>query len=221
MGKIPLTDRVEEILSLCRGKKVLHLGCTNYPYTAATIADGSLLHFRLKSVAQTVTGFDADNEGLEVLRSFGETDLHYANLEKLEETDFHEKFEVIVAGEMIEHLNNPGLFLEGIKRFLAPDGRLMITTINAYCGMRFIVYGLRGRGGVMEPVHPDHVAYYSYSTLRLLLERHGYSVDNFVFYDISADDRRHNAWHYNLANDISVFFSKQLSNGIIATCVLK
>ncbi|MBO0181221.1 hypothetical protein J0682_30075, partial [Vibrio parahaemolyticus] len=77
-------------------------------------------------------------------------------------------FDVIVAGEIIEHLNNPGLFLSGVRRFMHRDSKLVITTINAYCAMRFFVYALRGRRGINEFVHPDHVAYYSYSTLRVL-----------------------------------------------------
>ena len=85
--------------------------------------------------------------------------------------DLDEKFDVIVAGEMIEHLSNPGLFLKGIQRFMSKDTKLLITTINAYMGMRFWIYGLRGQGGSFEPVHQDHVAYYSYSTLSLLIER--------------------------------------------------
>ena len=34
--------------------------------------------------------------------------------------DLNETFDVIIAGEMIEHLSNPGLFLKGIQRFMTP-----------------------------------------------------------------------------------------------------
>ena len=91
--------------------------------------------------------------------------------QNLTEVPLKETFDVILAGEMIEHLSNPGLFLRGIKRFMNRETILLITTINAYCGMRNVIYALRGKGGKNEPVHQDHVAYYSYSTLKLLVER--------------------------------------------------
>ena len=50
-----------------------------------------------------------------------------------------------------------------------------------------LTYGLRGKGGESEPVHPDHVAYYSYSTLRVLIERENLKVKNFVFYNTSEE----------------------------------
>jgi len=131
-----------------------------------------------------------------------------------------ETFDVIVAGEMIEHLNNPGLFLTGIQRFMNADTRLVLTTINAYCGMRWFWYGLRGRRGKQEPVHPDHVAYYSYSTLSVLVKRHGLDIDSFMFYDIGKEHRPHNSWYLNAVNDVFTTIAPQWADGIIAICRL-
>jgi hypothetical protein len=103
---------------------------------------------------------------------------------------------------------------------MRPDTNLVITTINAYCGMRFFYYGLRGRGGKQELVHPDHVAYYSYSTLRLLLKREKFEETNFLFYDIGEEHRPHNRLYLNWINDICVLFSHQLADGIIVECKL-
>jgi SAM-dependent methyltransferase len=219
-NKFPLVDRVEFIKKMCEGKKVLHLGCTNFPYTNESIENNMLLHFDLKKVSGELHGFDFDLDGLEILKQAGETNLHRGDLEKLDEVDLNETFDVIVAGEMIEHLSNPGLFLRGIKRFMNKKTNLLITTINAYSGMRFFIYGLRGKGGENEPVHPDHVAYYSYRTLKLVLEREKLNVANFYFYDVGPEHRQFGRWYYNLINDVSVKISPQLSDGIIAVCNL-
>lgn len=221
MGKkIEIVERVDFIEAHCAGKKVLHLGCTNYPYTQPAIDDRALLHFKLEKVAAEVYGFDLDQRGLDVLAENGAKNLYRADLEKLDEVELDEKFDVIVAGEMIEHLNNPGLFLHGIKRFMNPDTSLIITTINAYCAMRFWAYFLRGRGGSAEPVHPDHVAYYSYSTLKVLINRAELQVKDFLFYDVGREHRPYSPWHYKLVNDVSVRLSPQTSDGIIAVCGL-
>lgn len=216
--KFRLVQRLEYVKSLCAGKKILHLGCTNWPYTQDAIDAGTLLHKDLVEVASEAYGFDFDQEGIDVLAAKGFSNLFRADLENLRDVDLDEQFDVIIAGEMIEHLNNPGKFLEGIKRFMSRETLLAITTVNAYSGMRFLVYGLRGRGGDLEPVHPDHVAYYSYSTLKLLLERYGYELADFMFYDLGSEHRPYNGRLRNFVNDVCVKIAPQWADGIIAVC---
>ena len=215
-----LVERSDFILDHCTGKKVLHLGCTNYPYTEDAIQKGMLLHFELEKVASDIYGIDFDRDGIDILNARGSKNIHWADLENLGELDLNETFDTIIAGEMIEHLNNPGLFLNGIKRFMNRDSELLLTTINAYCGLRFFRYGLRGKQGEQEPVHPDHVAYYSYSTLKLLVERHQMRVESFLFYDLGCEHRPHNRWVLNAINDVCVKIAPQWADGVIAVCRL-
>ncbi len=219
--KIELVDRVTFIKKESEGRKVLHLGCTNWPYTADSIAQGMLLHSDLEEIAADLYGFDFDQEGIDLLAAGGLKNLYRADLEKLDEVPLDTTFDVIIAGEMIEHLNNPGRFFDGIKRFMNSETRLVITTINAYSAMRFAMYGLRGRGGENEPVHPDHVAYYSYRTLKLVVERNGLDLKKFCFYDVGPEHRPHLRWFYKLINDVSVKISPQLCDGVIAVCGLR
>jgi SAM-dependent methyltransferase len=218
--RIPLVQRVEYLKELCKGKSVLHLGCTNWPYTDIVLKEGTLLHLQLQEIASELYGFDFDQEGLDVLAARGVKNLFRADLEKLDEVQLDKKFDVIIAGEMIEHLSNPGLFLRGIKRFMRPDTTLVITTINAYGGVRMFMYGLRGRGGRLEPVHPDHVAYYSYSTIHHILEREKIAAKRFLFYDLGPEHRPHNRFYINWVNDLCVRFMPQLADGIIVECAL-
>ncbi len=217
---LKLVQRVEFIKNICRDRKVLHLGCTNYPYTKEAIENGMLLHNDLGKTASELYGFDFDQAGIDILSESGVANLYRADLEHLDEVELDETFDVIIAGEMIEHLTNPGLFLRGIQRFMNSETKLVITTINAYSAFRFIIYGLRGKGGFNEPVHPDHVAYYSYKTLSLAVSRENLVVDDFCFYDIGVEHRPFNRWYYNIFNDICVKFSPHLSDGVIAVCGL-
>ena len=216
-----IVQRVDFIKTMCAGKKVLHLGCTNWPYTEDSIENNMLLHFELEKTASELYGFDFDQAGLDILAGAGGKNLYRADLERLEEVPFSETFDVIIAGEIIEHLSNPGLFLRGIKRFMHAKTQMVITTVNAYAAVRFVTYGLRGKGGINEPVHPDHVAYYSFKTLGLLLDREELKVERFCFYDIGEEHRPFNRWYYNWINDICVKFSPQLSDGVIAVCKLR
>lgn len=219
--RFELVQRVDFIKKKCLGKKVLHLGCTNYPYTKEAIGNQMLLHFELEKLAGELYGFDFDQAGLDILAAAGAENLYRADLQKLEEVRLDKTFDVIIAGEIIEHLSNPGLFLQGIRRFMDEKTELVITTVNAYCAMRYFIYALRGKGGENEPVHPDHVAYYSYKTLKLLLEREDFHLREFCFYDLGKEHRPFSPWYYNLVNDMCVKFSRQLSDGIIAVCLIK
>jgi hypothetical protein len=215
---LSLVQRIEFIKELCTGRSVLHLGCSGAPYTKESIENDSLLHKRLAEVASSLTGVDNDALGLEELRRAGFQDLILSDIETIGENKISGDYQVIVAGEIIEHLDNPGLFLSGLRKWMNDSTLLIITTINAYCGMRFLQYGLRGRGGSSEPVHPDHVAYYSYSTLRLLLRRNGFAIESFHFYDLGSEHRKHNKTSLNLLNDVCVTVSKQWADGLVAVC---
>src|SRR5580765_3540270 len=211
-----LVQRLDIITNICAGKRVLHLGCTNYPYTQDAINNNMLLHSDLEKVTADLWGMDADQPGIDILISNGSKQIIFGDLERLDEADLDDTFDVIVAGEIIEHLNNPGQFLSGVQRFMNRNSVLIITTVNAYCAMRFFYYGARGKRGKIEPVHPDHVAYYSYSTLKLLLERHKLHLRNFYFYDLGNEHRPHSRPVLNLLNDICVKISRQWADGIIA-----
>lgn len=215
-----VVQRLEIIKEFCSGRKVLHLGCTNYPYTQEAIESDMLLHFELEKICSDLWGLDGDSTGIEILRSHGSDQIFNGDLENLAAVPIEGTFDVIVAGEIIEHLNNPGLFLNGIKSFMNKNSVLLLTTINAYCAMRFFYYGARGRRGKAEPVHPDHVAYYSYSTLKLLIERHHLRMESFLYYDLGYEHRPHVRWFLKIVNDVSVRFVPQWADGVIAVCRL-
>jgi len=215
-----LVQRLDIIRGVCAGRRVLHLGCTNYPFTEDAISNDMLLHSELEKVAGDLWGLDSDQPSIDILTSHGSEQVIFGDLEKLDEVELGGTFDVIVAGEIIEHLNNPGLFLRGVRRFMNLDSVLIITTVNAYCAMRFFYYGARGKRGKVEPIHPDHVAYYSYATLKLLIERHKFELRNFYFYDLGKEHRPHHRPILSLLNDFCVRLSVQWADGVIAICGL-
>jgi len=46
--------------------------------------------------------------------------------------EFEDRYDTILAGEIIEHLDSPQAFLEGCYAILNPGGRLVISTPNPY-----------------------------------------------------------------------------------------
>lgn len=172
-------NREEFILQYCANKSVLHLGCADYPYTEEHIKNGTWLHSKLTKVSKKCIGVDLDKNMVELLNNQYEvSNVIQGNVEQLNGLDI-EKFDVIVAGEIIEHLNNPGLFLKSARAKLKVGGKLLITTTNAYCFRRFIRIPF-GK----ESIHPDHVYYYSHRTLEALAGRFDYKLTESYSYRI-------------------------------------
>jgi len=167
-----LVDREAFILEHCRARRVLDVGFIDHPFLEQRLADGSWLHAKIVGVAREVVGVDSAAQQVDDLR--GRPDIGQVLIGDAEQLDALalDPFEVIVAGETLEHLNNPGLFLASARRLLVPGGRLLVSVPNAFCVRRLV----RVPTGI-EKVHPDHVAYYSHATLGALLRRFDYVVE--------------------------------------------
>jgi len=118
-----------------------------------------------------VVGIDIEREAVKELRErLGMTEIHWGDAQELDALGLG-RFDLIVAGEVIEHLANPGRMLETAHAVLREDGEIIITTANAFC-FRKLLRVLLGK----ESVHEDHVAYYSHRTLERLATMYGYFV---------------------------------------------
>lgn len=168
-------NKDEAIIDIARGKKVLHLGCVGFAdlpdMDRVKLAEQSL-HFSLTNSAQT-TGVDYSKDAIDYYRENRIFDnVLYGNAEHLEQMSLNETFDVIVAGDIIEHLSNPGLMLDGLKKFFNENTRLIITTPHAFGVLNFIRF-LRGR--FVEG--KEHVMTFNQTNLVQLLARHGYEIE--------------------------------------------
>jgi len=167
-------SRDEFLFAKARGRRVLHLGCVGFAGlgtdTRIKMAQSSL-HCALSGIAD-VTGIDYSREAIDYFREHGVFDnVQFGNVEKLGELGLEEQFDVIVAGDIIEHLSNPGLMLDGLRRFCRSDTALIITTPHSF-GLPNFLRHLAGRFCEGS----EHVMTFNAQTLTHLLERHGYRI---------------------------------------------
>lgn len=170
-------ERDETIVNLCRQKSVLHLGCVGFTDCST---DEKLqqarksLHALLTKSSSTCTGIDLDGATIKQLRDEDLfSNIIEGNVEHLENAPLgQDTFEIVVAGDIIEHLSNPGLMLDGIHERLRPDGKLLISTPNSF-GIASWIRIVRGTFKEGD----QHVICFNPITLKQLLERHGYQVD--------------------------------------------
>lgn len=164
-------DRQDFILSACAGKSVLDLGCADYPMTERRYRDGELLFARLHGVAKRVVGVDNSPDGVGILRSLGFEDVILGDAASLKESGFGDDIDVIVAGELLEHIANLDGFFCGVKELMSPRTSLIITVPNSYALKRFLRVMLGS-----ELVNKDHVCSFSQANMEELCSRHGVRI---------------------------------------------
>ena len=192
--------RVDEILRYCKGKSVLHFGFVQHAdQYEESIAKNNWAHGWINTVATRLVGIDYLKDDVEKIRSKYGYEVYYGDAMDLESCELDEQFDVVICGELIEHLTNPGLMLEGIKRFMKKEGILIITTPNVW-GKTYVHQAKTSNE--QEWVNAEHVQWYSFFTLSNTIERHGFDK---VLYD----------YYYHFYTYNSYFKS---SGGLIGKC---
>lgn len=163
-------SRVSKIVQLVGSqKRVLDVGCYDGTITSQIMKNGN-----------TVIGVDNSLPAIRLARKKGVT-AHLLDLEKSEVPKAWGKFDVVVAGEIIEHLIDTDSFVDHMKHALKPGGYVVITTPNlAGIGSRISL--LMGKTPWMieneVSVHNSgHIRYFTPETLSALLRRHKFTID--------------------------------------------
>ena len=167
-----LDSRNQALLRLCRGKTVLHLGFVDEGLLDDRLRHEDWLHAMLTSVAARVVGIDISERGVRRAHQVGYADCYVGDVERLSSIPFPRvEYDIILAADIIEHLDNPGLFLAELQKVANENTLVVITTPNAL-NIKTFFYPLAR----IECVHPDHNLYCSPTTLSTLLEKHGFQV---------------------------------------------
>lgn len=131
-------DKFSFIVSYCKGKTVLDVGCIGQD---KGVDHNDWLHGRIQKVAERLVGSDINSEEIGKLNSQG------FEIYLPEELNANDQYDLIVMGDVIEHVNDPGAFLSFYSDFLKPDGEMIICTPNSF-GIRYfiqvLVYGKPG-----------------------------------------------------------------------------
>jgi 2-polyprenyl-3-methyl-5-hydroxy-6-metoxy-1,4-benzoquinol methylase len=178
MGTKFIRDRDRWLLERCKNKRVLHLGCTDWPITEHKIKAGRLLHLRLAAEASLLVGVDPDASGIQKLSELmpGFTFVRCKAEDMRDDPQIaDQQWDIILAADMVEHVSNVGLTLNAISDLMSSDTELILTTPSAHSLKWLLVLGILGK----ELVHPDHCYYFSESTLRQILRRSGLEMTGF------------------------------------------
>jgi 2-polyprenyl-3-methyl-5-hydroxy-6-metoxy-1,4-benzoquinol methylase len=173
-----LVDRFSYLCALAQRRRVVHVGFVDAGCQLLNEQSGAWLHEHLAGAAAELVGLDLDVAGVEDARRRGYA-AHAVDCRDIEAVRALglEPADLVVAGEVIEHLDDPGSFLDGLHALVAPGGLLVVTTPNAA--------GLVNAAALLgnyEVNHPDHVVLFTCTTLDAMLTRHAWEpVEHAVY----------------------------------------
>jgi len=167
-------DRIEYIARACAGRRVLDLGAMDETAWQAKRGRGTWLHEEIGRYALRVDGIDnCASIPAEGLRTGSNAIIRRGDITDPERlvAALEDSPDVIVAGELIEHLENPLQFLKGFVGIKRLSGKTFILSTPNATALHNVLVGLARR----ESTHHDHLCILSYKTLATLCTRAGFS----------------------------------------------
>lgn len=176
-------DRIAYIADCCKGKVVLDIGCLDE--TALQKRDTEhWLHKRIANVATRVFGVDFSSKIPEggLVTAENARIVHGDGVDLVPEIIAADDFQIIVAGEFIEHIESPLKFFRNMRAAF-PGRQLVISTPNGPAFANTLL-GMIQR----EVQHPDHLHVFTYKALNTLCMRAGFQDWEIVPYRFFATE---------------------------------
>jgi 2-polyprenyl-3-methyl-5-hydroxy-6-metoxy-1,4-benzoquinol methylase len=185
--------KIAYLMRYAEGRDVLDLGCVCHD--PESYRNPYWVHKALAARAKSVTGMDLSREGITYLAGKGFNVVHG----DAQNFDLGRTFDCIVAGDLIEHLEDFSGFLNSCKRHLRPGGTLLISTPNPWYWRNIV----KSIASTEVPNNAEHTCWLCPRTLRQLVARHGMSVSDIAFGSRFRRDLlmplprgiKHTSWH--------------------------
>lgn len=190
LPRTTVVDRRSAVAELVRDLDVLHIGMGGFlenegktdSYVASDLSRS--MHGYLSGTAARLTGMDLNPRTVEAMRDLIPGEYVVGDVaDPTTPGKLNRSFDAVLFLDVIEHLDNIRPALQNIRQLLNADGRVIITTANAYCFEAILKMLLR-----YEAVHEEHTSYFSYLTMKRLLAMNGLEIETFLF--CNEDERR-------------------------------
>jgi 2-polyprenyl-3-methyl-5-hydroxy-6-metoxy-1,4-benzoquinol methylase len=167
-GYVPLNEHrhrahAKLLAAVGTGNRVLDVGCSS-GYLARPLSERG----------DTIVGIELDPEAAREAERFCERVL-VGDVEMMELPLEPASFDVVLCGDVVEHLRDPVAALARLRPFLKPDGRLVLSTPNvANWAIRLSLLAGRWRYTDRGILDRSHTHLFTRATLREAIERAGY-----------------------------------------------
>jgi hypothetical protein len=170
-------DRLNLLEEMVRGKRVIHFGFADHPpLIESKIKSNRWLHGRLMRSAVDCVGLDCNSEAVNyVVNEIGVPGCYVYDLfedavpDELTKT----RWDVVIMGEIIEHVDDPVFFLKEIKRKFAHIATQLLVTAPNGLSLENALFSLKNK----ECINTDHRYWFSPFTLTKVGYRAGLEVN--------------------------------------------
>lgn len=174
-GYVPLNERrhrahAKLLDAVGTGKRVLDVGCSS-----------GYLARPLQERGNTIVGLELDPVAAQAAEEFCELVL-VGDVETMELPLEPASFDVVLGGDVIEHLRDPAASLARLRPFLRSGGRVVLSTPNvANWAIRLSLLSGRWRYTDRGILDRSHTHLFTRATLAETIERAGYRVERIDF----------------------------------------
>ena len=165
-------------VNLLDGLNCLDIGC-----------GGGILSEKLKRLGANVTGIDASKTSIDIAKEHAKKSrlkINYKNITtskflEIKEEKILNKFDLVIASEVIEHVYNRKIFLSDISNLCRPGGLVVFTTINnSFLGILLGKYFAEDILKILPKGTHEVEKFISPENLAKEAEEHGIILDNFT-----------------------------------------
>lgn len=162
----PHESHMKIITNVGKGKKVLDVGCSS-----------GYLSKRFKENGCYVVGIEIDEESAIVAKQYCD-DVIVGDVEQIEKLPYPEGFfDVIVYGDILEHLKRPDFILMKFRKYLSADGHVVASIPNiAYWRSRLKLLIGRFDYDDFPGLDKTHIRFFTLKTAKALFESTGYRI---------------------------------------------
>ena len=173
-----ILDKDKIKVNLFKNLNCLDVGC-----------GGGILSEKLKRLGANVTGIDASKNSIEIAKKHAKKsrlEIDYkcittSKLLKIKDDKVINKFDLVIASEVIEHVNNRKIFLSDISNLCRPGGLVIFTTINnSYLGILLGKYFAEDLLKIIPTGTHQVEKFISPKNLAIEAEEHGIILDSFT-----------------------------------------
>lgn len=166
-----IDNRIAYICQLAKGKHVLDIGVVEH-FRASSAVD-TWLHKHVSEAAASCLGMDILEDEVKSLNERG----YKVVAHDITSAPLNEQFDLVVVGDVIEHLNNPSSLFKHAAQMLRPGGRLVVSTPNPWYANAILKNLFEGKPFTDSA---DHVAWFDAGTLCELANRFDLALSKYA-----------------------------------------
>ncbi len=154
---------------------------------AGCACGSTLMHLRHRYPLADLYGIELDEHAAKIASLFGQ--IYNIDLETLSNPEWRDKFDVIIMGDILEHIRDPWQTLANLYTILKTGGRIVISVPNI---MHISIFNRLLQGiweyeseGILDSTH---LRFFTQRTITTMLEEKGFHVESLAYTQISITE---------------------------------